>query len=199
MLQFSGALKLRQQLDWKKKQKKEQRKAFEMSCDTEYLKNSFWFFRKRGLRRSDNFVCNCFDDFCTNLPEIIEHFHQKQNTKFPKRRWLRSKNVFLSAAMLFSLVVTRKKMFLELPQISLLGTIRVFCSNAESRFGCASSRRLGLVLWLFTSCVWDVLWYRILIKTALFSLEKQRISETALSTFKNCHFELWWAGCFGCN
>ena len=50
---------------------------------------------------------------------------------------------------------------------SLLGKIRVFCSNAESRFGCASSRRLRLVLWLFSSCVWDVLWYRILIKTAV--------------------------------
>ena len=25
--------------------------AFEMSCDTEYLKNCFWLFRKRGLRR----------------------------------------------------------------------------------------------------------------------------------------------------
>ena len=59
-------------------------------------------------------------------------------------------------------------MFWELPEASLLGTIRVFCSNVESRFGWASFRRLGLVLWLFTSCVWDVLWYRILIKTALF-------------------------------
>ena len=47
-----------------------------------------------------------------------------------------------------------------------LGKIRVFHSNTESRFGCASSRRLRLVLWRFPSCVWDVLWYRILIKTA---------------------------------
>ena len=45
-------------------------------------------------------------------------------------------------------------------------TIRVSCSNAESRFGCASFRTLRLVLWLFTSCVWDVLRYRILKKTA---------------------------------
>ena len=57
-------------------------------------------------------------------------------------------------------------MFWELPEVSLFGTILVFCSNAESRFGCTIFRRLGLVLWLFTSCVWDVLWYRILIKTA---------------------------------
>ena len=57
-------------------------------------------------------------------------------------------------------------MFWELPEVSLLGTIRVFCSNAESRFGCASFRTLRLVLWLFTSCIWDVLRYRIFIKTA---------------------------------
>ena len=43
MLQFSGALTLRQQLDWKK-QKKEQQKAFEMSCDTEYLKKTAFDF-----------------------------------------------------------------------------------------------------------------------------------------------------------
>ena len=57
-------------------------------------------------------------------------------------------------------------MFWQLPEVSLLGTIRVFCSNAESRFGRASFRRLGLVLWLFTFCDWDVLRYRILVKTA---------------------------------
>ena len=43
-LQFSGALTIRQQLDWKKKQKKEQQKAFEMSCDTEYLKKQLLIF-----------------------------------------------------------------------------------------------------------------------------------------------------------
>ena len=59
-----------------------------------------------------------------------------------------------------------KKMFWELPQVSLLETIRVFRSNAELSFGCPSSRRLRLVLWLFTSCVWAVLRYRILIETA---------------------------------
>ena len=57
-------------------------------------------------------------------------------------------------------------MFWELPEISLLGTIRVFCSNAESRLGCGSFWTRRLVLWLFTSCVWDVLGCRILKKTA---------------------------------
>ena len=55
-------------------------------------------------------------------------------------------------------------MFWELPEISLHETVRVFCSNAESRFGCAKFRTPCSVLCLFTSCVWDVLWYRILIK-----------------------------------
>ena len=75
-------------------------------------------------------------------------------------------------------------MFWELPEVSLLGTIRVLHSKAESRFGCASSRRLCLVLWLFTSCVWDVLWYRILIKTAFVSWAKQKLSKTTLSMFQ---------------
>ena len=60
-----------------------------------------------------------------------------------------------------------KKLFWEPAEISLHETIRVVCSNAESRFGCAIFRRtLRSVLWLFTSCVWDVLRYRILKKTA---------------------------------
>ena len=80
-----------------------------------------------------------------------------------------------------------------------LGTVRVFHSNTESRFGCASSRRLRLVLWIFSTCVWDVLWYRILIKTASVFWAKQQLSKTTLSTFQKYLFELWWACCFGCN
>ena len=89
----------------------------------------------------------------------------EQNRNFPKRRWVRSRNGFLSSGGLVASVVT-KKLFWELPQISLSGTKRVFCSNAESRFSCASFPTPRLVLWLFTSCVWDVLRYRILKKTA---------------------------------
>ena len=69
-------------------------------------------------------------------------------------------------------------MFWELAEDSLFGTIRVFCSNAESRFGCAIFRTLRLVLWLFTSCVWDVLRYRILRKKQLLIF-----SETWSSSF----------------
>ena len=102
-------------------------------------------------------VCNCFDVFRTNRPKNNGRSHRKENTNFPKWRWVHSKNVCLSSALLFSLVVT--KIFFK---VSLLGTIRVFCSNAESRFGCAIFRTLRSVLWLFTSCVWDVSRYRIL-------------------------------------
>ena len=78
-----------------------------MSCDTEYLKKQLLIFLETW---SPSFciVCNCFDDFRTNLPKKIGHFHRKQNTKFPKRRWVRSKNVCLSSALLFSFVVTKK-------------------------------------------------------------------------------------------
>ena len=67
-----------------------------------------------------------------------------------------------------------------------LGTVRVFHSNTQSRFGCASSRRLRLVLWIFSTCVSDVLWYRILIKTAFVFWAKQKLSKTTLSTFQKC-------------
>ena len=69
-------------------------------------------------------------------------------------------------------------MFWELPEVSLLGTIRVFCSNAESPFGCGIFRTLCSVLWLFTSCIWDVLRYRILGKKQLLIF-----SETWSSSF----------------
>ena len=66
-------------------------------------------------------------------------------------------NCLFELCFAFFLVVT--KIIFE---VSLLGTIRVFCSNAESRFGCAIFRTLRSVLWLFTSGVWDVSRYRIL-------------------------------------
>ena len=90
----------------------------------------------------------------------------EQNRNFTKRRWVRSRNGFLSSARLDFLIVN-KKLFWELAEISLLETIRVFCSNAESRFGCAIFRTLRSVFWLFTSSIWDVLRYRKLRKKQL--------------------------------
>ena len=69
-------------------------------------------------------------------------------------------------------------MIWELPEVSLLGTKCVFCSNAESRFGCSIFRTLCSVHWLFTSCVWDVLRYRTLRKKQLLIF-----SETWSSSF----------------
>ena len=84
--------------------------AFEMSCDTDYLKKQLLIFSKTW---SPSFciVCNCFDDFRRNLPKNIGQFHRKQNTMFPKRRWVRSKNVCLSSGGLDALVVTKKNCF----------------------------------------------------------------------------------------
>ena len=69
-------------------------------------KNSFWFFSETwsSLFR---IVCNCFDDFRTNFPKNNGRSHRKENINFPKWRWIRSKNVCLSSALLFSLVLTK--------------------------------------------------------------------------------------------
>ena len=153
-----------------------------MSCDTEYLeKNSFWFFRKRGLRRFG---------LCAIVLMFFVQTVRKKMGVLTERKTPTFQN---DVELLFSLVVT--KIFFE---VSLLGTIRVFCSNAESSFGCASFRRLGAVLWLVTSCVWDILCYRILMKTAFVSWAKQKLSKTTFSTFQKCLFELCSAGFFGC-
>ena len=74
-----------------------------------------------------------------------------------------------------------KKLFWELAEISLHETLRVVCSNAQSRFGCAIfPRTLRSVLWLFTSCVWDVLRYRIPIKTAFDFFRKRGLRRFVL-------------------
>ena len=82
--------------------------AFEMSCDTEYLeKNSFWFFRKRGLCRF-GLCAIVLMIFVQNRPKNNGRSHRKENTSFPKWRGVRSTNVCLSSALLSSLVVTKK-------------------------------------------------------------------------------------------
>ena len=53
-------------------------------------------------------VCNCFDDFRTNCPKNNGRSNRKENTNFPKRRWVRSKNVCLSSALLFPSAITTK-------------------------------------------------------------------------------------------
>ena len=81
--------------------------AFEMSCDTEYLKKQLLNFSETW---SSSFwiVCNCFDDFRANRPKSNGRSHRKENTNFAKWRWVRSKNICSSSALLFPLVVTKK-------------------------------------------------------------------------------------------
>ena len=148
-----------------------------MSCDTEYLeKNSFWFFRKRGLRRFG---------LCAIVLMIFVQTVRKVMGDLTERKTPTLQNdieyvpkISVRALLCFFLWLWLTNMFWELPEVSLLGTIRVFCSNAESRFGCSIFRTLCSVLWLFTSCIWDVLRYRILRKKQLLIF-----SETWSSSF----------------
>ena len=48
-----------------------------------------------------------FWQFSSKPSENIGRFHRKENTNFPKRRLVRSKNVFLSSGRLVALVVTK--------------------------------------------------------------------------------------------
>ena len=193
--------------------------AFEMSCDTEYLeKNSFWFFRKRGLRRF-GLCAYVLMIFVQTVRKIIGDLTERKTPFFQNDVEYVPKLSFWGL-LCFFFGCNWRKLFWELPQISLRGTIRVFCSNAEPHSGCASFRTLRLVLWLFTSCVWDVLRYRILKKTAfdffgnvvsviLYCVQvfwwishkpsekywaispkaKHKNSKKTLSTFQNCLFE----------
>ena len=151
--------------------------------------NSFWFFRKRGLRCFVLYAIVLMI-FVQNLRKIMGDLTERKTPTFQNDVEYVPK-MSVRALLCFFLWLYLKNMFWELLEVSLLGTMRVFCSNAESRFGCASFRRLDSVLWLFTSCVWDVLWYRILIKTALVSWAKRKFSKKTLSTFQKCLFELW--------
>ena len=103
--------------------------AFEMSSDTEYLEKQLLIFSETW---SPSFciVCNCFDVFRTIFPKNIGQFQRKQNTKFPKRRWVRSKNVFFWRCS----GCNQRKLFWELPQISLLGTLHVFLFKCRVTF-----------------------------------------------------------------
>ena len=103
----------------------------------------------------------------------------EQNRNFPKRLCVRSKNVFLSSGVLVALVVTKKSVLRTSSDLSTWNNT-CFLFKCRVTFGCASFRRLGLVFWLFTSCVWDVLQYRILRKKQLLIF-----SETWSSSYCN--------------
>ena len=122
-------------------------------------------------------VCNCFDDFRTNRPKSNGRSHRKENTNFPKWRWVRSKNVCLSSALLFSLVVNKKIVSRNCWDLSTWkNTCFLFKCRVTFWLRYFSNAMFGTLA--FTSCVWDVLRYRILGKKQLLIF-----SETWYSSF----------------
>ena len=84
-----------------------------MSCNTEYLKKQLLIFFGNVV----SVVLYCVQTFwwLSHKPsEKIWAISPKTNTKIPKRRSVRSKFVFLNAALLFSLVVTNENCFKNL-------------------------------------------------------------------------------------
>ena len=116
---------------------------------------------------------------CLMISNTYENSCFLSKTNFPKRLWVRSKIVFLSSGGLVALVVT-KKLFWELPHISLLETIRVLCSNAESRLGCAGCQKLRLIMG-FKSCIWDIQYQ--LLRKQFFVFWKRGLRRFGLCTF----------------
>ena len=144
--------------------------AFEMSCDTKYLeKNSFWFFRKRALRRSG--LCTFFWRLLYKSSKNVGQCHQNQLTFLLKRHWGQPKVFALSYAWLVSLVVN-ENCVVRSSRDKCSWIITYFCLTAVLGFGCAIFRTLRSALWLFTSCVWDVLRYRILRKNSFWFFRK---------------------------
>ena len=80
-------------------------------------------------------MCNCLDDFRPNLPKNNGRFHRKENTNFPKRRLVRSKNVCLNSALLFPLAVTTE--IVSSPSLYLYLEKYVFFVQMQSRVSAA--------------------------------------------------------------
>ena len=144
-----------------------------MSCDTEHLKKQLLIFLGNVVFIV-LFCVQLFWWFSHKPSEKCWAIWPKAKHKISKKTMSMLQKGLFERCSAFFFGCTYRKLFWELTRISLLGTIRVFWANAESRFGCASFRRIGSVLCLFTTCVWDVLWYRTLIKKQLLFLEQNR-------------------------
>ena len=136
------------------------------SCiwDIQYqlLKKQFFIFRKRGLRRFG---------LCTFLLKVSVQIFEKCRPMSPKPDKMPLKMTLRAAqSRRFELCLACfssgdwKRCSEKFDRLMFVNTY--FCSTAVLGFACASFWRLRLVLWFFTSCVWGVLRYRILIKTA---------------------------------
>ena len=89
-------------------------------------------------------VCNCFDDYRTNRPKNNGRSHRKESTNFPKWRWVRSKKVCLSSALLFSLVVTKEYVLRTSWGLSTWNnTCFLFKCRVTFRLGHISKARFG--------------------------------------------------------
>ena len=166
-----------------------------MSCDTEYLKKQLLIFF--GVWSSSFcIVCNCFADFRTNLPETNGRSHRKENTSFPNWRRVRFRIVFLSPALLFSLVVIKKYVLRTSWGLSSWSnTCFLFKCRVTFRLRQFSKARFGtLALYILRlRCLGISNTYK-----NSFYWAKQKLSKTTLSTFQKCLFELCLAWFFGC-
>ena len=97
-------------------------------------KNSFWFFWKRGLRRFALYAIVLMI-FVQTFREILGDFTERKHQLF-KMTLSTFQNFLFERCSAFFFGCNETKMFWDFPQISLLGIIRAFCSNAESRFSC---------------------------------------------------------------
>ena len=160
-------------------------------------KNSFWFFWKRGLHR---FVLCAIVlmIFVQTFRKIMGQSHRKGNINFPKWRWIRSKNVCLSSALLFSSVLTKNYVLRTSWGLSTW-------NNTCFLFKCRVTFRLGqFSKAMFGTLALYILRLRCLVisntyKNSSFFLRKTENFQNDLEYVPKIFFELWWACCFGCN
>ena len=121
----------------------------------------------------------------------------KAKHKIPKKTLTSFQKWFLSAALLFSLVVFEEKCFENFLRTLYLEQY-VFFVHSQSHVSAALV--FERYVWYFgslypafeMSCDIEYLW------TAFVSRAKRKLSKTTVSTFQKCLCELWWAFCFGC-
>ena len=161
------------------------------------LKKQFFLFWKRGLRRFG--LCTFFLKVSVQIFEKCRPMSSKPINIRLKMTLRDAQSLRFELCLAFFSSCEWQKVLWEVREIIvrelLLLFVRLQCWVSPALvFG-----KLRLVLWLFTSCVWDVLGCRILIKTAFVSWAKQKLSKTTLSTFKKCPFVLCSTCFFGCN
>ena len=160
-------------------------------------KNSFCFFWETWSS-SFRIVFNCFDGFRPNFPKNNGRSHRKENINFPIWRWIRSKDVWSSSALLLSLVLTEKYVLRTSRGLSTWNnTCFLFKCRVTFRLGQFSKARFGtLALYILRlRCLVISNTY----KNSSFFLRKTENFQNDLEYVPKIFFELWWACCFRCN